>query len=151
MEPDQHERTAAVRDAAFRFRAALERGGLGLPILARFPKGSCGAASQLLGQYLTDSGLGHWWYCQGLQCDSLAAHGWLEQDGLTLDITADQFPEIAEPVLLTTTPAWHHANFIMSGGGHVASVDWYKSCDMFTEVARDYRVLKRRADEERER
>jgi hypothetical protein len=140
------QRAEAVRAAASRFRAALERGGLSLPILAQFPKGSCGAASGLLGQYLIDRGLGGWRYCKGFYCDSLASHAWLEQGGLTLDITADQFPGIAEPVLLTTTPAWHRANFIMSGGGHVASLDWYKSCDMFTAVMADYGILRRRAD-----
>jgi hypothetical protein len=139
-------RAGAVHDAASRFRSALERGGLSLPILARFPEGSCGVASGLLGQYLMDSGLGDWRYRMGFQCDSLASHAWLERDGLTLDITADQFPGVAEPVVLTATPTWHHANFIMSGGGHVARLDWYESCDKFNEVAADYRVLKRRAD-----
>lgn len=140
------QRVDVVRDVACRFRSALERGGLSLPILAKFPKGACGAASELLGQYLIDSGLGDWRYCMGFQCDSLASHAWLEKDDLTVDITADQFPDVAEPVVVTITSAWHRANFIMSGGGHVASLDWYKSCDMFTEVAADYRILKRRAD-----
>jgi len=146
MEADQQQRAEAIRAVASRFRSAIERGGLSLPILARFPEGSCGAASQLLGQYLTDSGLGDWRYRMGFQCDSLASHAWLERQGLTLDITADQFPDVAEPVLLTATPTWHHADFIMSGGGHVACLDWYRSCDMFAEVAADYRILKHRAD-----
>lgn len=145
MEPGW-QRAAVVRDVACRFRSALERGGLCLPILARFPAGACGAASELLGQYLIDSGLGHWRYRMGFQCDSLAAHAWLERDGLTLDITADQFRDVAEPVVVTAIPAWHRANFIMSGGGHTASLDSYQSCDAFTQVAADYRVLKRRAD-----
>jgi len=146
MAPDQHQRAQAVRAVAHRFRAALEGGGLSLPILVDFPKGACGAASQLLGQYLIDSGLGDWRYCLGFQCDSLASHAWLERDGLTLDITADQFPDVAERVLLTAKPTWHQANFIRSGAGHVAGLDWYKSCDMFTAVATAYRILKRRAD-----
>jgi hypothetical protein len=136
----------AVHYAASRFRTALERGGLSLPILAKFPEGSCGAASGLLGQYLIDSGLGEWRYRMGFQCDSLASHAWLERGGLTLDITADQFPDIADPVVLTATPLWHQANFITSGGGHLASLDWYKSCDTFTAVMADYGTLKRRAD-----
>lgn len=139
-------RVDVVRSVASRFRSALERGGLSLPILAKFPSGCCGAASDLLGQYLTDSGLGVWQYRMGFHEDSLASHAWLERDDLTLDITADQFPNVAEPVVLTATPTWHHANFIKSGAGHVASLDWYKSCDMFTAVAADYFILKRRAD-----
>jgi hypothetical protein len=139
-------RVEAVRGAASRFRSALEHGGLSLPILATFPAGSCGAVSGLLGQYLIDSGLGDWWYRMGSHRDSLASHAWLEQGGLTLDITADQFSDVAEPVILTARPAWHRANFIRSGGGHVACLDWYESCDMFGAVAADYAILKHRAD-----
>jgi hypothetical protein len=85
----------------------------------------------------------------GFQCDSLAAHAWLRRGGLTLDITADQFPGVAEPVVLTAEPTWHHANFLMPRDGHVAGVDWYKSCEMFAAVTADYTILKRRADGDR--
>jgi hypothetical protein len=39
--------------------------------------------------------------------DDRAFHAWLLVDGLTIDITADQFDDIAEPVIVTTTSPWH--------------------------------------------
>ncbi len=87
---DEHE--VAVLVAASAFRAALERGSLRLISLVEFPKGSCGDTCELLGQFLADSGLGDWLYCSGQQDEPFQTHAWLEQHGLILDITADQFP-----------------------------------------------------------
>ena len=47
-----------IRAVATSFRVALELGGLRLGRLAAFPRGSCGDACELLGQYLIDSGFG---------------------------------------------------------------------------------------------
>jgi hypothetical protein len=99
---DDHE--TAVRAAASAFRAGLERGGLPMISLADFPKGSCGDTCELLGQFLADSGLGEWQYRSGQRDEPFHTHAWLEQDGLILDITADQFPDVDEPVLLTRGP-----------------------------------------------
>jgi hypothetical protein len=93
---------APIKAAAMSFRLALDSGGLRLAGLAAFPHGSCGDTCELLGQFLIDSGLGEWRFCAGARSQSFVTHAWLELDGLILDITADQFPEIDEPVLLTT-------------------------------------------------
>ena len=98
---------AAVRAAATSFRTALEQGGLRLISLAQFPHGSCGDTCELLGQFLFDSGLGQWIYCSGQRDEPFQTHAWLERDGLILDITADQFGDIHEPVLLTRDHGWH--------------------------------------------
>jgi hypothetical protein len=34
-------------------------------------------------------------------------HGWLEQNGLIVDITADQFPEVDKPVIVADNSQWH--------------------------------------------
>lgn len=141
--------TEAVRDAATRFRAALEQGGLRLPSLADFPKGSCGDASELLGQYLSDSELGTWDYRSGMQLDPALSHAWVERDGLIVDIMADQFPDVSEPVLLTTDGTWHYTRFPPIPGHDAANLDWFKSNDNRTAAVLDYHMLKRRADRTR--
>lgn len=96
-----------IRIAATSFRAALESGGLRLGSLAAFPRGSCGDVCELLGQYLIDSGLGEWRFCVGFRDRPSGTHAWLEQAGLILNTTADQFIEIDAPVILTRDRAWH--------------------------------------------
>ncbi len=64
-----------------------------------FPMGSCGDASLLLGKYLDEMGLGQFYYVSGhLERQS---HAWLEKDGVIIDITADQFTEINDEVVVT--------------------------------------------------
>lgn len=78
-----------------------------------FPTGWCGDAAPLLAQYFTDSGLGHFDYvCDERTNDDPVAvwqtHAWLEQDGLIIDITANQFPEIDDPIMITRDRTWHN-------------------------------------------
>lgn len=107
----------AVNDAvilvnARLFRAALDRVD---PLVwqrvtvTNFPKGACGHASELLGRYLRDRlGVeplyvvrdndepdGSW----------RGGHAWLELNGLTIDITGDQFGW--EPVIVSRSSARH--------------------------------------------
>jgi hypothetical protein len=102
---------ATVRYAATKFRDALETMPCSdLVSLADFPRGACGDTCPLLGQYLADCGLGEWQYMSGERLDShgdMESHAWIEQDGLIVDITADQFPEIDEPVLVSWDRQWH--------------------------------------------
>lgn len=70
-----------------------------LPItLCNFPHGSCGDASLLLGEFLTDRGFGKFHYVLGEL--NQASHAWLQKDGLVVDITADQFPGNLDPVIV---------------------------------------------------
>jgi hypothetical protein len=114
--------------------------------LAEFPKGSCGDTCELLGQFLADSGLGDWQYCSGQRDEPFHTHAWLEQDGLILDITADQFPDVDEPVLLTQDPSWH-ARFHLTAGRRVASLSWFDGHDNVGDVQWTYAELIRRATE----
>lgn len=78
-----------VTQLASLVRTELQRGGFRSRGLADFPEGACGDASLLLGQLLSDEGLGQWWYCTGhLNGNS---HAWLERGGVIVDLTADQF------------------------------------------------------------
>lgn len=99
-----------VRAAATRFRAALElhRDHLAAISLRRFPCGACGDTSDMLGQYLTDCGLGPWQRVSGTKYQpKFGTHAWVEQDGLIVDITADQFDGVDEPVIVTTDWTWY--------------------------------------------
>ncbi len=134
---------AAVRAAATSFRTALEQGGLRLISLAQFPHGSCGDTCELLGQFLFDSGLGQWIYCSGQRDEPFQTHAWLERDGLILDITADQFGDIHEPVLLTRDHGWH-AKYSRIAGRRIANLDWFLEQDHAADAQWTYDELRRR-------
>jgi hypothetical protein len=83
--------TDAILEAATRFRLAIEtteksRLSAGF---RRFPWGSCGDASVLLGKFLKDQGFGDFTLVVGRSEGS--QHAWLEQNDIVVDITADQF------------------------------------------------------------
>ena len=72
--------------------------------LLEYPRGCCGDASNLLAKFLRDNDIEceYVWGMMGQQ-----SHAWLECDDLIVDITADQFPEIKEKILVTTDRFWH--------------------------------------------
>jgi hypothetical protein len=106
-------RLAQLHAAAARFRQAIERcDPAHLTIcMQRFPAGSCGDAAPLLGTYLAEQRLGTFMYVLGERdhdnVNGRHSHAWLEDDGLIIDITADQFPEINEKVIVTHRSDWH--------------------------------------------
>lgn len=71
-----------------------------------FPRGACGAASNVLGLYLTQHGFGDFEYVAGKNGDQ--THAWLEQGGRIIDITAKQFSPEIDAVLITTNRAFHN-------------------------------------------
>jgi hypothetical protein len=108
-------RLERVQIAASDFRAAIEKcdkRSLGIEF-EDFPRGSCGAATQLLGKYLRDRGLGDFRYVSGWRRRAgdtqPHSHAWLRQGDVIVDITADQFEETQGPVVATTDSGWHDA------------------------------------------
>jgi hypothetical protein len=100
---------------ASRFRAAIkgcDRKRLTIG-MQRFPSGSCGDATPLLGTYFIEQGLGSFTYALGLRSNGEPyghqSHAWLEADGVIVDITADQFSEIDQKVIVTRHSDWHAA------------------------------------------
>jgi hypothetical protein len=111
--------------AASRFRNAIVRCPRDdLRSLRDFPRGSCGDASVLLGEYLHQTGHGQWDYVAGEREPDLHSHAWLEQDGLIVDITADQFDDVDEPVIVTSDRSWHQ-QFSSQEPRHPALIDRY--------------------------
>jgi hypothetical protein len=132
-----------VRAAAIRFRAALEAGGLRLVSLSHFPTGACGDASEMLGQYFFESGFGVWMY---RSCRGLPSHAWIEQDGWIVDITSDQFDDVARPVIVTRDRTWHDRRFPSTPESRPASMDWFEGSLVREQAEADYRTLKMRAE-----
>ncbi len=103
---------ARVKSLAVQFRAAFERCDPNrLPdTLKQFPYGACGDAVLLLARFLREQGIETpFTYVPGQRGASpdLQSHIWLEAEGVVVDITADQFPEVAEPVIVAGNSAWH--------------------------------------------
>ena len=78
---------------------------------ADFPKGCCGATTNILGHILhsyDSSGLFEY-VCRE---DEKTTHAWLEYNGLVIDITADQFEECTEKVIVTSDKSFYNRFWI---------------------------------------
>lgn len=105
-----------IKPLAWEFRLGLERCDESLfpDSMAEFPLGACGDAIHLLGTYFIDVGLGASDYVCGTRIDperprSPYSHAWLEHEGIIVDITADQFIDVEDPVIVIEQSAWHDA------------------------------------------
>src|SRR5690348_16308260 len=70
-----------------------------------FPAGSCGDTTLLLAKFLEQNGFGHFDYVFGAQEGK--THAWLQKARLVIDITADQFADVDQPVIVEYGSAWH--------------------------------------------
>ena len=111
-----------------RFRKAIKQcDSSELPLsLADFPVESCADASMLLGTYFKDRGLGSFNLIKGKRGEgrSLQTHYWLEKDNIIVDITADQFDDISEEIIITSIDS-----------------NWYNSFDKEIRQEADYRMI----------
>jgi len=131
MRPPQQ--IVALRILATRFRAAIRATSPDEVdpevrfIVASFPKGVCGAVCFLMGHYLRQNGFPGAEYVNGVRRSDGESHAWIETEGIIVDITGDQFAEVADEVIVTTDPAWHRqfsdragrrpADFLIYGDG----------------------------------
>ncbi|AFV05408.1 hypothetical protein [Dehalobacter sp. CF] len=96
-----------LKELCSQFRNAIIIYGIKkLPIsFHAFPMGSCGDTSLLLGKYLDEMELGQFNYV----CGQLGrqSHAWLEKDGIIVDITADQFDDATEEIIVTDNNDFH--------------------------------------------
>jgi len=70
-----------------------------------FPAGACGDTALLLAKFLEQSGFGHFDYVFGAQEGK--THAWLQKAHLVIDITADQFADVDQRVIVEYGSAWH--------------------------------------------
>ena len=101
------EHVSRIRELAAKFRfAILKVNPERLTITMRnFPVGSCGDASLLLAKFLQEKGYSGITYVCGWK--NRQSHAWLEVDDVVIDITADQFRDDMEPVIVTQDRSWH--------------------------------------------
>jgi hypothetical protein len=76
-----------------------------LESLRKFPVGACGDAALLLGHHLNDLGYEHVLRISGYKGDQ--SHAWVQIKGLIIDITAYQYGDIDEEVIVTNDDKWH--------------------------------------------
>jgi hypothetical protein len=96
-------------EIALAARGALERyapnaEGMDGILFGRFPHGTCGGTSELLGRYLIEAGYENVMYVCGNKHNE-GSHAWVEVGEFILDITGDQFGQPA--VVVTTASDWH--------------------------------------------
>ncbi len=101
-----------IRLCAGKFRLAIEQCDKKiLPDTFRsFPKGSCGDTCLILAKYLKESNLGVFNYILGKiykDNQNYYTHAWLKQNQVIVDITADQFNNVQQKVIVTTNSNWH--------------------------------------------
>ncbi len=80
--------------------------------LTSFPIESCADASMLLGTYLIDNGIGAFNLIKGKRGEGnfLETHYWLERDNIIVDITANQFDDVNEEVVITgLDSSWYNS------------------------------------------
>ena len=94
-------------ELATRFRAAIMKCDPKFLIitLRNFPNGACGDAALLLAKYLEDNNCGKFDYV--LSYREGKSHAWLQRDSIIVDITANQFQDQIEPVIVTEDHSWH--------------------------------------------
>lgn len=73
--------------------------------LKRFPQGACGYVAPLLGHYLSENGCGRYEYVLGERMGH--SHAWLGRRQLIIDITADQFDDNEDAVIVAESSEWH--------------------------------------------
>lgn len=100
---------------ALEFRRAMEKSKLKRhsKIMGKFPVGCCKHTSQLLARYLVTelhTPLVTFIHAErggGGNGEPWQSHVWLSVSDHTLDITADQYPEVDAPVVVSRGGGWH--------------------------------------------
>ena len=106
-----------VKRAAAAFRIGIEKvkDSLSFGLMKRFPNGCSKTASLLLARYLVQElGASPVTFVSATgrdEKDGLVTHLWLEFSGIIVDITADQFRDIQQAVIVTTDRSWHDRTF----------------------------------------
>ncbi|HBG04589.1 MAG: hypothetical protein A2075_21300 [Geobacteraceae bacterium GWC2_58_44] len=127
---------------ASRFRLAILRSNpstSSLGTLQDFPHGACGDASLLLAKYLQVNKCGRSLLVLGERHGR--GHAWLQLQEVIIDITADQFDDQDDGVIVTSDSSWHSS---FNGNIHnVADFCLYDRHTVF-ELTRAYEAITRR-------
>lgn len=117
--------------------------------IAEFPKGWCGCLSRVLGAELSRKYpaedfyyvCGELYYSNG----DWTSHAWVRYKDWILDITADQFPGINEPIVIThTSDSMFHAKFQITNE-HLAARNITQDYEERTILLKKYEMEKEHA------
>lgn len=141
--------TAQLHRIAVAFRAGLEQAPWP-DYMNDFPHGCCGMAADLLGLYLIETKIGTALYVLGEdqarqkagRTTGYMSHAWLVLNGLIIDITADQFDDVDDAVIVQRTSAWHLGWTIKESHCHPVGDQ-----RPIIEFIRTYEVARKIADE----
>ncbi|WCL50819.1 hypothetical protein [Leptospira sp. GIMC2001] len=135
-------KTQKILKNSLHFRSAIEKIRKNLSVsFINFPRGSCGYATILLGTYLLENNLGQFFYTLGDYHSSnneWSSHAWLQQGELIVDITADQFEEIEQKVIVTKDSTWHQN--LKGKRQELADLNIYKGY-AFNVLVNDYNLI----------
>lgn len=104
---------------AQKFRHAIEDTDISEEVVGRegylrmqnFPSSACAEACSILGIYLVENQkidpLAHRTGQIGVQDQWYGSHHWLVHDNIVIDISADQFPIVDEPVIVSHESEFH--------------------------------------------
>ncbi|MFK7693310.1 transglutaminase domain-containing protein [Paenibacillus sp. HJGM_3] len=98
-----------IREHALAFRKTIQLMPLNefpnSSFFENFPRGCCGDTSHLFAKFLSNKGIqAH--YVWGIDKEG-RSHAWLEHNCVIIDLTADQFPDIHEEVIVTRNGQWY--------------------------------------------
>jgi hypothetical protein len=102
-----------IRQIALAFRAAIESTPLELrrSLMQSFPVQACGVSSALLGAYFEENDVLGFQWISGVRGtpdpERWETHVWLQRDTLVVDITADQFSDAPDSVIVDDPSEWH--------------------------------------------
>ena len=92
---------------ALKFRDALEKCDRSLlpENSNNFPSGLCREINLIFSCYLKEKGFGEFDYVEGKRRGRV--HSWLKCGNTIVDITADQFDDMIEKVIVSSRSCWH--------------------------------------------
>jgi hypothetical protein len=111
---------------SLKFRKAVERCDKSrLPEnLSKFPEGVCREIVLLFSEHLNEKGFGEFEYVEGTRRGR--QHAWLKRGTTIVDITADQFEDQDEKVIVSSRSCWHDefcGNICEPKDGNTADID----------------------------
>lgn len=133
----------AILAAVAGFRRAIDLAGQA-PWKAKcieFPRGACGHACGLLAYHLHNQfGIMSDLVCQDAEVEIggwQGGHAWLEFNGLTIDISGDQFGW--EGVIVTRAPMFHGRGIDQNRGPALADMTWWRrECSILWNAIRPF-------------
>nr|WP_320015057.1 hypothetical protein [uncultured Desulfobacter sp.] len=133
LKPSEKE-IESIKKHVAKARKILERHNKKLSgtFFGNFPCGACGNTSDILSKWLQSKGFKNIKYVSGQRGNT--SHGWLEIEGIIIDITSDQFEDGLGDVYIGTNRIFHDTflNQRFSDPDIAPTVEWTysKFCDL---------------------